>query len=282
MSLPATLRYRRPELLVEPDWLWEHRDDPGVRVIDCAALDAYYRMHIPGAVGLPPHVWIKETERGVHVMGAEKFADLMSELGVSADTTVVTYDDYNTTWATRLWWVLIYYGHRDVRVLNGGWDRWFAESRPPSREEVEPERARFTPRPNEDVMCRLDYLRDRYDDPHVQVLNVLEEGQYSGEVNPWENRRLGHIPGSVNIPVEEFLDVDKYGVLRTAAELEAILEKHGLSPDRETIVHCQAGVWTTLGFFVLKLLGWDRVRAYDAAMAEWANRDDTPMTLGSA
>jgi thiosulfate/3-mercaptopyruvate sulfurtransferase len=281
MSLPTNPGNRHPELLVEPDWLWEHRDDPGVRLIDCARIEAYWRAHIPGAVGLPVDGRIKEPEGGVHVMGAEKFAELMSELGVSADTTVVTYDDFNTTWATRLWWVLAYYGHRDARVLNGGWVRWLAESRPLSREEIEPDRGRFTARPNEDVMCRLDYLKGRYDDPDVQVLNVLPEAYYSGEENPFENRRPGHIPGSVNIPVEEFLAEDKHGVFKTAGELEAILEKHGLSPERETIVHCQCGRWTTLGFFVLKLLGWDRVRAYDAAMAEWANRDDTPLTLGS-
>jgi len=71
-------------------------------------------------------------------------------------------------------------------------------------------------------------------------------------------------------------------VLKPAQELQTNLEKHGLAPERETVVHCQAGVRTTLGFFVLKLLGWDRVRAYDAAMAEWANRDDTPLVLENA
>lgn len=93
---------------------------------------------------------------------------------------------------------------------------------------------------------------------------------------------MGHIPGSVNIPIEEFLSEEEHGVFKSAGELQAILEKHGLSPELETVVHCQAGVRTTLGFFVLRLLGWDRVRAYDAAMAEWANLDDTPLTLEPA
>jgi len=248
MNLSTDLGYRRPELLAEPGWLWERRDDPNVRLVDCASPEAYGRAHIPGAVRLQVDVWIKEPEGGVHVMGPEKFAELMSGLGVSDDTTVVTYDDLNTTFATRLWWVL---------------------------------RGRFTPHPNEAVMCRVDYLKDRFDDPDVQVLNVLPEAHYSGEVNPFENSRVGHIPGSVNIPIEDFMAEDKHGMFKAARELEAILEKHGVSPERETVVHCQAGVRTTLGFFVLKLLGWDRVRAYDAAMAEWANRDDTPLVLGN-
>jgi thiosulfate/3-mercaptopyruvate sulfurtransferase len=137
MSLLADSGYRHPELLVEPDWLWEHHDDPGVRTIDCASVevvaarvgtvpltlvDSFERAHIPGAVALSVDAWIKEPAGGVHVMDAAKFADLMEELGVSADTTVVTYDDFNTTWATRLWWVLTYYSHANARVLNGGWD----------------------------------------------------------------------------------------------------------------------------------------------------------------
>src|SRR5207245_3478452 len=123
---------------------------------------------------------------------------------------------------------------------------------------------------------------DRFDDPDVQVLNVLPEAHYRGEANPFENKRVGHIPGSVNIPIEEFLTEDEHGVFKPASELQAILDKHGLSPARETVVHCQAGVRTTLGFFILKLLGWERVLAYDAAMAEWANRDDTPLALEDA
>jgi thiosulfate/3-mercaptopyruvate sulfurtransferase len=131
-------------------------------------------------------------------------------------------------------------------------------------------------------MCRVDYLKTHYDASDVQVLNVLPATYFSGEENPRGHRRLGHIPGSVNIPIEEFLDDDKSGVFKPAEELKSILEQRGLSPERETIVHCCAGFKTTLGFFVLKLLGWDRVRAYDAPMTKWANRDDTPMTMGPA
>ena len=135
---------------------------------------------------------------------------------------------------------------------------------------------------NPDIMCRLDYLKERFDDPDVKVLNVLWETHFRGEANPFGTKRVGHIPGSVNIPIEEFLTQDDRGVFKSARELGAILDKADISRDHELIVHCYAGVRTTLGFFVLRLLGWDRVRAYDAAMAEWANRDDTPLTLDSS
>jgi thiosulfate/3-mercaptopyruvate sulfurtransferase len=273
--------YARPDLLAEPDWLWDRREEAKVRAIDCGSPDAYGRAHIPGAAGLPVDGWLKEPEGGVHVMGPSSFGEVMGKLGVSDDTTVVAYDDFNTTYATRLWWVLNYYGHTDAKVLNGGWHRWLTEGRPATFHETTPERGQFTPRPNEDIMCRVDYLKKRFDNPDVGVVNVLPEAHFRGEVNPFGNKRVGHIPGSVNIPIEEFLTQDDRGVFESASDLEAILDKAGISRDQEVIVHCQAGVRTTLGFFVLRLLGWDRVRAYDAAMAEWANREDTPLTLDS-
>jgi len=279
MSTALNLDYARPELLAESDWLWEHGDDPGIRVVDCGSVDAYARAHIPTAVALGVDGWLKEPEGGVHVMGPEAFAALMGRLGVSDETTVVSYDDFNTTYATRLWWVLNYYGHTAAKVLNGGWHRWLSEGRPLTFHAKTPEPGRFTAQANEEIMCRLDYLKERYDGPGVQVLNVLSGPHYRGEANPFGNKRVGHIPGSINIPIEEFLTEDDRAVFKPAWELRAVLDKAGLSAERETVVHCQAGIRTTLGFFVLSLLGWNRIRAYDAAMAEWANQDDTPLVL---
>jgi thiosulfate/3-mercaptopyruvate sulfurtransferase len=139
------------------------------------------------------------------------------------------------------------------------------------------ERGQFTPRPDESIMCRLDYLMSKIGEEGVQILNVLPETFYRG-IESW-NKRAGHIPGSRNIPSERFLTDDDRHVFKSVAELQAILTEAGLSPTNESIIHCQAGVRTTVGFFVLSLLGWDRVRAYDASMAEWANRDDTALVL---
>src|SRR5258708_37693656 len=118
--------YARRELLVEPEWVAEHANDPNVRIIDCATVEAYRRAHIPGAVQLPVHFYIKEndpegSDHGVLVTPPAEFAALMSKLGVGPETTVVTYDDNNALVAARLWWVLKYYGHTKAKVLNGGW-----------------------------------------------------------------------------------------------------------------------------------------------------------------
>ncbi len=279
--------YARPELLAEPDWLWESRDDPNLRIIDCGSAAAYDRAHIPGATrlrrkvdeaGASPAEWIKDPADPVHVMRPEAFAALMGRLGVSDATTVVAYDDYNGSWATRLWWVLSYYGHANAKVLNGGWQRWVDEGRPVTFRETVPELGRFTPRSNETMRARLDEVRARHADPGVQVVNVLWPETYTGVDNRFGNRRTGHIPGSVNLPIERFLADGDVPVIKPAAGLRAALAEAGLSPDKETIIHCQAGVRTTMGVFTLSLLGWDRARAYEASMAEWANRDDTPLT----
>jgi thiosulfate/3-mercaptopyruvate sulfurtransferase len=285
--------YARPELLAEPDWLWGHRDDTKVRLIDCGSPESYDRAHIPGAVRLGQgdynqgtsrnkiwDPWLKDSQNPVHVMQPEAFSDLMERIGISGDTTVVAYDDFNGTFATRLWWVLSYYGHANARVLNGGWQRWLTESRPISFHEAVPDLGQFIARPIEPMRCRLDEVKARYAEPGVQVLNVLPKGWYLGTDNPFGNRRVGHIPGSANVPIERFFVDGNLHVLKPAPELRGVLAEAGLSSERETFVHCQAGVRTTMGVFVLSLLGWDRVRAYEASMAEWANRDDTPLDVG--
>jgi thiosulfate/3-mercaptopyruvate sulfurtransferase len=274
--------YARPELLIEPETLWEMRTQSSLVIVDIGSEGAYGRAHIPGAVRLPVHPWLKETDGGVHVMNADTFSSLMDGLGVSNDTTVVAYDAFNSSFATRLWWVLDYYGHKRVRVLNGGWHRWLAEGRQVTSKSKtnQPSEGGFTAEPNQGMICRIDDVKAGMEKPDVQVLNVLTEGWYRGTENPFNNKRVGRIPGSVNIPMERFLTDDEAQTFRAAVELRAIVRDAGLSPDRETIVHCQAGIRSTVGAFVLALLGWEGVRVYDASMAEWANRDDTSMVVG--
>src|SRR3972149_3716381 len=121
--------YANPELLAETDWLAGQLDDPSVRIVDCDPVDAYARAHITGAVTLTTHFWLKEPERGTHVMNAEKFAATMSAAGIDENTTVVAYDARGGVHAARLWWALTFYGHTRVKVLNGGWKKWFHEQK---------------------------------------------------------------------------------------------------------------------------------------------------------
>ena len=163
--------YAHPELLAEPDWLQANLDNPNVRVIDCATVEAYRRAHIAGAVQLPVHYYIKEndpegSDHGTLVMPPREFEDLMSKLGVSNDTTVVTYDDNNGLVAARLWWVLKYYGHTNAKVLNGGWHRWMTEGRPATFHATKAPKGDASPRkPNPDLYASVDYLKEQHANP---------------------------------------------------------------------------------------------------------------------
>jgi thiosulfate/3-mercaptopyruvate sulfurtransferase len=278
-------RYTRNDLLVEPDWIDEHLNDSDVRLIDCRPEEAYRQGHISRAVRLPvpsepaepDPMWLKDPVDPIHVMNATHFADLMGRAGVGNDSTVVCYSD-RVMYATRLWWVLTYYGHKKAKVLNGGWQRWLAEGREVNTEHEKPEPSRFTPAVQPKLIILFEELKERFAEPHVKLLNLLPHAYWSGADNPFENRHPGHIPGAANIDSNNFLDPD--GNFKSAAELDALLSDAGISSTDEVVVHCQAGVRTTAGFFVLSLLGSDSVRAYDGAMAEWANRDDVPIETG--
>jgi thiosulfate/3-mercaptopyruvate sulfurtransferase len=285
MAMTEIKRYTRNDLLVEPDWIQEHLHDLDLRVIDCRPEGAYRQGHIPRAVRLPvppepedpDPMWLKDAVDAKHVMSASDFADLMRRAGVGNDTTAVCYSD-KIMYATRLWWVLTYYGHQKAKVLNGGWQRWQADGREVSTEDEKPEASRFSPAVQLNRIMLFDELKERFAEPHIKLLNLLPHDYWSGADNPFGNRHPGHIPGAANIDSNNFLD--PAGKFKSGADLDALLSAAGISSTDEVVVHCQAGVRTTVGFFVLSLLGSDSVRAYDAAMAEWANRDDVPVETG--
>lgn len=234
--MTADTGYARPELLAEPDWLWEHRDDPDVRIIDCATLEAYRRAHIPGAVGLPVHFYIKNPNDDTYVMTPEQFKELMERLGVSDTTTVVTYDDNNALVAARLWWVLNYYGHTNARVLNGGWHRWLTEGRPITFHQTHPQPGRFTPHVNESMICRLDDLMARLGKADVGILDVRTDEEWLG-TNNRGNKRAGHVPGAVHLEWLNFVTRDDRRVFKPADELRAMLREVGINPEQEIVTY---------------------------------------------
>lgn len=275
--------YARPELLAEPDWLQQHLDDPGVRIIDCAVLEAYRRAHIPGAVHLPVHYYIKEAgppgaDHGTFVMPPAEFEALMGRLGVSNDTLVVTYDDNNALVAARLWWVLNYYGHTNVKVLNGGWHRWLTEGRPITFHATRPKPASFTARPNPDLIADAEHLKARIGDPGCQILDARTDAEWDG-TNDRGNRRVGRVPGAKHLEWVRFVETADTRRFLPAEEIERLLAEAGFTRGRATITYCQGGIRAAHAAFAMTLVGYDDIRVYDGSMRDWANRDDTPLTL---
>lgn len=235
--MPDDQGYARPELLTEPDWLWEHRDDPAVRVIDCTAIEAYRRAHIPGAVGLPVNPYIKDKADETYVMPPDQFTDLMRRLGVSNDMKVVFYDDTNSLQAARFWWVLNYYGHTDATVLNGGWQRWLTEGRPITFHQTHPEPGTFTPAPaDESIICRVDDLKGKVGAAGVQIMDMRTDAEWEG-TNNRGNKRVGRVPGAVHLEWLNYIQSDDTRMFKPAGDLRAMLTEAGISPESEVVTY---------------------------------------------
>ncbi len=273
--------YAHPELLVEPDWVAAHATDAKVVVIDCASLEAYRRAHIPGAVHLPVHFYIKDedpegSDHGTFVMKMPAFEKLMGDLGVTNDTLVVTYDDNNALVASRLWWVLRFYGHTNVKVLNGGWHRWLTENRPVTFHANRPVKATFEAKPDEDVYASADDLLGSYNDAGCQVLDTRTDGEWDGS-NARGNKRVGRVPNAKHLEWVKFVETTDTRRFLPADTIEAMLKEAGISRDKPTITYCQGGIRAAHAAFVMTLLGYENIRVYDGSMRDWANREDTPL-----
>ncbi len=230
--------YPHPELLAETGWLADHLDDPALRIVDCDEWPAYFRLHIPGAVGLKVHHYLKEPENGVHVMPPQRFQQVMSDHGIGNDSLVVAYDSSGGLYAARLWWALDYYGHTACKLLNGGFLKWFQEGRPVTRDQPHVEPARFRVRPGSDCLCSLEHLRDATGREGTVIWDVRSPAEHSGE-DPRQNKRAGHIPGAVNL---DWLDLtvsppERSGLLLPAEEIRQRLEAKGITPEKEVLTH---------------------------------------------
>ncbi len=275
--------YARPELLAEPDWLTEHADDPGVRIIDCATVEAYRRAHIPGAVQLTAHFYFEEddpkgSDHGVLIMPPTQFEELMGKLGVGADTTVVTYDDNNSLVAARLWWALNYYGHTKAKVLNGGWHRWLSEGRPVTFHATRPQAAKFSARADEAKYADLEAVLEACEKKDAHLLDVRTDEEWAG-TNNRGNKRGGRVPGATHLEWLRFVTSDDRRTFLPAEELQKLVDAAGIRRNQPVITYCQGGIRAAHAAFVLELLGYDDVLVYEGSMREWANREDTPLVV---
>jgi thiosulfate/3-mercaptopyruvate sulfurtransferase len=234
--------YAHPELLVETDWLATQLDDPHIRIVDCDPLDVYRRAHIKNAIGISVHHYIKQPgyaedpRRYPLVAPPDTMQEVMARLGIGDDHLVVTYDSNGCLWATRLWWVLNYYGHTNVKVLNGGWKKWFDEGRPASIDSPALPPATFTPRANADLLCTLEDGRTNVGNTDVVFLDVRSDGEWAG-TNSRGNKRAGRIPGAVHLEWLNFVTSDKYQTIKPAHALRAMLEAVGATPDKEIVTY---------------------------------------------
>ena len=259
--------YANPHLLVSPAQLNDMLDRDDVRVIDVRPKLDYDAGHIPKALSIPAD---SVNDPTAQVEGArlldDKLAQLFGSRGVDKSTHVVLYDDRGGFHAARLFWMLDYFGHSKVSILNGGIQKWTADGQKLTRDQVKAKPAQFTPTPRERRIASADWLLDRRNDANVVVIDVRPPALF----------QKGHIPWARSIPWAQNFRPDD--TMKSSDELLAHFASHGVTPDKNIASHCQDGKASGHSYFALRLLGFPRIRSYDRSWAEWGAADDLPKT----
>src|SRR5579862_7482314 len=287
MSTVQAKSYAHPEVLVDTNWVNEHHKDPNVRIaeVDYDPTANYTQGHIPNAVLFD---WKKDINEPVRrdILSQSQLEDLFSRNGISSNTTLVLYGDFNNWFAAFAFWVFKYYGVEDVRIMNGGRKKWIAEDRPLVKEEPTYPAGSLAAKPaNEALRAYYDQVRALL--PKVQAgetifVDVRGPKEFTGEVTappeyPNEHaQRGGHIPGAKNVPWAQAVNDD--GTFKSRAELEALYHGKGVTPAHPVVTYCRIGERSSHTWFVLKyLLGYPDVRNYDGSWTEWGNLVRSPI-----
>jgi thiosulfate/3-mercaptopyruvate sulfurtransferase len=278
----ATNEYANPAALVSTEWVAAHLDDPQVRLVESDEDVLLYETgHIPGAVKLDWHT-DQQSQLIRDFVTKEEFEALLASRGIANDTTVVFYGDRNNWYAAYTFWLFRMYGHRDLRLMDGGRTKWEAEGRPYTREVSTYPQTRYTAQEaDESLRAFRDQVLEHFRAGRP-LIDVRSPQEYSGEVIHMANypqegaQRAGHIPTAQNIPWATATNAD--GTLKGAAELREIYGGKGITPDQPTIAYCRIGERSAHTWFVLtQLLGYPDVRNYDGSWTEWGSLVRAPI-----
>jgi len=272
------LTYAHPEQLVEPEWVEQHLFDNGVRVIDMRQ-SGYADGHVPSAVYVAPGSIRDPANPPTFLPTPEAFAATMLTLGIYDTTRVIVYDERGGIYAARLWWLLNYFGHANVALMNGGWTKWTAERRRVTTEvrsfAYQPAPGRFTAKPSPHWVATAADVVASIDKAGVKIVDARTTAEIDGR-DLRNIRRGGFVPSSIPVYWEDLLDAQKR-TFKPADELTKIFESRGILPSHEVIAYCQVGMRASVDLFALHLIGYDNLRNYYGAWEEWGNRDDLPI-----
>ena len=279
--------YAHPEALVETDWLAAHAADPNVRVFEVDVdTTAYEQGHAPGAIGLN---WKTQLQQQPvrDLISREELEALLSKHGVTPDTTIAVYGDNNNWFAAWFFWLLKYYGHQDVRLVNGGRVKWLAEKRPTTTDVPTFTASAYKTRSVDgSVRALRQYVLEAVEKNGKKLVDVRSPKEFSGELLAPENlpqegaQRGGHIKGAKNIPWATAVAED--GRFKSADELKEIYAAKGIDGGTETIAYCRIGERSSHTWFALKyLLGYDKVRNYDGSWTEYGSLVGAPIEAGT-
>jgi len=278
--------------LVSTDWLAAHLNDATVKIIDASykmpgvlplPSDDYLAAHIPGAAFFNVNTIADPNDPRPHMYpDAKQFARDVSALGISSDDTVVAYDSGAWVAAPRAWWMFQSFGHANVKVLDGGLQKWKAEGRATESGAVAAKPGKFQARLDPRYIRSKEQLLDNLGTNREQLIDARPRARFEGTVaEPWPGRRPGHIPGSRNVPYAELFDA-KTGVMKPLEELRKAFDAAGVDMTRPIVTTCGSGVSALVLTLALYRLGVRGSALYDGSWAEWGLPEGPPVATGPA
>jgi thiosulfate/3-mercaptopyruvate sulfurtransferase len=270
------------DVLVDTQWVQEHLNDENIRIVEVDENPALYAdAHIPGAIGFD---WKKDLQDQVKrdFLGPDEFGALFGSRGISNDHLIVLYGDRNNWFAAYTYWYFKYYGHDNVRLMNGPREKWISEGRPTSTDVPTYGAGTFDAKPGDDSIRAL---RDEVMDKHTggaKLVDVRSPAEYSGELIAMAGyeqegaQRAGHIPGAASIPWAQAVKED--GTFKDSEELRELYGGKGVTDSGPIIAYCRIGERSAHTWFVLhELLGQEDVKNYDGSWTEWGNLVNVPI-----
>jgi thiosulfate/3-mercaptopyruvate sulfurtransferase len=279
--------YAHPEALVSTDWLASHLNDSSIRIVEVDVdTGAYDQGHVPGAIAW---AWNSQLSDNVRrdILSKQHFEELMAKSGIGPETTVIIYGDNNNWFAAWAAWQMKIYGHKDVRLLNGGRKKWLAEGRDISTDTPSYSRASYkASEPDWSLRALLPQVQEASSRASSSLIDVRSPQEFTGEIFappglPETCQRAGHIPGARSIPWGKACNED--GTFKSFDQLKSLYGSEGVDASRPAIAYCRIGERSSHTWFVLKyLLGLNDVRNYDGSWTEWGNLVGAPVERGAA
>ena len=275
------------DVLVDTQWVENHLSDDSVRIVEVDENPALYaEAHIPGAIGFD---WKRDLQDQVKrdFLGPEEFGELFGSHGVSNDHTIVLYGDRNNWFAAYTYWYLLYYGHENVKLMNGPREKWISEGRPTSTDVPSYEAQEFTAREegNEAIRAYRDEVQAALGED-VRLVDVRSPQEYSGELIAMAGyeqegaQRAGHIPGAASVPWAQAVQED--GTFKSSDELRELYTQKGVVDGSPIIAYCRIGERSAHTWFVLhEILDLPNVKNYDGSWTEYGSLVGVPVEKGA-